>query len=1372
MSSSVSPSHLAPPSDVVPLLNSVIDVCLVYGVDETSSREIPVTEEGDINSVYKSLLEREIKLHFLQILTPGAVYPDRVSRPNIWPPGGTSSPDQGGSVEGDVESSIHTTHSKRFKMNKGGLPWETVETVHWFMYPEGPQLSSEDIEPSIIPMLFTNIEGTRSYASGLRFYRPFFIQKLDGSNFYNIISWESGKQPPPNSKLVYLPTCVVLVSKSPHFQFQKDALSGFHRRWCEQEESSMRFWQCVQRFTERLFLVPAPPPGLLSVECLLPGFTSSLVIRPPRRAIYPDIRLHCPFICLSLDNVLKVMAALLTEQRIIFVSSLYPMLTYVIQCFLHYIYPFEWRLPCVPILPFLQIDYLDAVGSNIMGCHANMSRTPEFQSMEDVVIVDLDSDLVTCKLKEPLSLPCLPSYPTKTFCSRYEQLVKANFEIEQLRKLSHMSSDDLLREKTEFEQHYDSCLSAMFLELMVNIYYEVTERLVESRVKFDETVRDMPLEDQAFYKHANHTEMFSAFYQSRRQRVRDDFTLLAERIKRSHRKSIDVADDLNSVFVAYSTAQTPGHTPLKPVLSTGVVYSMAPLFSIVSPRRTAQTAVKHSVSHPPPTTAGTPGTPLTSLEESMRVSPPIPPSSLSLFSPGLSPSSEMVTVQLPSLPGDSFTRESFIAGASSALSDLTDNKSIQAQCMYLQAFYQICQGNIIQAMDDLYDNLPKLEIKLRPSLSLTQRILSLLSDDQLAEVMKRSYYQYIVPVKKKAAAMKRHATNAMGSRASYNLDRKLPTKPLSNIEFNKLVRENAIVTDAESADNLFRILSQNRASITPQTFVPFYDSWKLVQQECLSMDLMGFELERGDREKTGERVIAVGETARTPYGGQNQLVLTTYRFLAVTNFRTHVLADLRRNLRIEKSDLPLGILPGSKMPGITIVYDNREEPREEKTVTERVTARLVRNKHHSLANTDSYAGFEDVVDRDDWYRMLLEVQRGWMVAQARKDPGVMETAMCHVVLLDAIVGSGLLDRLNHTQRGKCMMKLMTLQTKDVSEVTQFTVEALQYRINPCLHETQRQTVESLLYIPPPDPLEAGLGKLWLGLGNGCLKVYDMDEKCFESNIKISDAKGKSLRLSCLLLVNHTVWVASFFSKNIHILDAETVCHVSQVSYLEEAPRDLCLSDQLCHCSTAGPQVWCLLVNGTLLAFDPDTRTRTCKMQVPISDDSAFFTVTCFTIWKSSLWVGTNRGTIAVMDANDGRCVHEIFFPGGPRKQVEIKHLALSSENEIWCSVNSTPRSKDSTFLTVFDAATHEKKLHYTDLESRVAVILPVHTSMWCGTKGGKILIFNSKNYSTGETSQLSAHEDIIRTMTVADRYVVSGSGSNDGYAAVWRAVSS
>ena len=55
------------------------------------------------------------------------------------------------------------------------------------------------------------------------------------------------------------------------------------------------------------------------------------------------------------------------------------------------------------------------------------------------------------------------------------------------------------------------------------------------------------------------------------------------------------------------------------------------------------------------------------------------------------------------------------------------------------------------------------------------------------------------------------------------------------------------------------------------------------------------------------------------------------RFLAVTTFKTHVLADLRMSLRIEKSDLPAGLLPGSKVPSITIalVKDKSSQPSKE-----------------------------------------------------------------------------------------------------------------------------------------------------------------------------------------------------------------------------------------------------------------------------------------------------------------------------------------------------------------------------------------------------------------------------------------------------------
>jgi len=155
-------------------------------------------------------------------------------------------------------------------------------------------------------------------------------------------------------------------------------------------------------------------------------------------------------------------------------------------------------------------------------------------------------------------------------------------------------------------------------------------------------------------------------------------------------------------------------------------------------------------------------------------------------------------------------------------------------------------------------------------------------------------------------------------------------------------------------------------------------------------------------------------------------------------------------------------------------------------------------------------------------------------------------------------------------------------------------------------------------------------------------------------------------------------------------------------------------------------------------------------------------------------VGTNRGAIAVMDSVDGTCIKEIFFPGGRRRQVEIKDLALSSENEVWCSVYSIPRSEDSTFIAVFDATTHEKKLQYSKLDNRVQIILPVTNTMWCGTKNGKIYIFNSKTYAEekGMPKILCAHDDFIRTMTTTELdLVVSGSGSNDGYAAVWKAIS-
>ena len=44
-----------------------------------------------------------------------------------------------------------------------------------------------------------------------------------------------------------------------------------------------------------------------------------------------DIRLHYPFLSLSLDHVLEVIGAFVSEQRILFISTSYTLLTYNIE---------------------------------------------------------------------------------------------------------------------------------------------------------------------------------------------------------------------------------------------------------------------------------------------------------------------------------------------------------------------------------------------------------------------------------------------------------------------------------------------------------------------------------------------------------------------------------------------------------------------------------------------------------------------------------------------------------------------------------------------------------------------------------------------------------------------------------------------------------------------------------------------------------------------------------------------------------------------------------------------------------------------------------------------------------------------------------
>lgn len=65
----------------------------------------------------------------------------------------------------------------------------------------------------------------------------------------------------------------------------------------------------------------------------------------------------------------QVLTCLLTEQRVVFFSCSWALLTLVAECFMVYLHPLQWQHTFVPILSRQMLDFVMAPTSFLMGCH-------------------------------------------------------------------------------------------------------------------------------------------------------------------------------------------------------------------------------------------------------------------------------------------------------------------------------------------------------------------------------------------------------------------------------------------------------------------------------------------------------------------------------------------------------------------------------------------------------------------------------------------------------------------------------------------------------------------------------------------------------------------------------------------------------------------------------------------------------------------------------------------------------------------------------------------------------------------------------------------------------------------------------------------
>jgi len=160
-----------------------------------------------------------------------------------------------------------------------------------------------------------------------------------------------------------------------------------------------------------------PIPGV--VNCSLPFLGERLHIAlPPRRGLPPlphgnAIASVCRL--LGADGLNYLLAAFLTECKILLHSDDVANICLVAEVLTALIYPFQWSLPYVPVLPAEMMEFIEAPLSFLLGVPSCNMDLVDPTVLEDIVVVDLDRDFSTSdyyegrrngmKTKSPVPLP-------------------------------------------------------------------------------------------------------------------------------------------------------------------------------------------------------------------------------------------------------------------------------------------------------------------------------------------------------------------------------------------------------------------------------------------------------------------------------------------------------------------------------------------------------------------------------------------------------------------------------------------------------------------------------------------------------------------------------------------------------------------------------------------------------------------------------------------------------------------------------------------------------------------------------------------------------------------------------------------------------
>ena len=149
----------------------------------------------------------------------------------------------------------------------------------------------------------------------------------------------------------------------------------------------------VPAFVSAAYEAPLPPSGgVLRIEPLIRGesFYGSFRLTPPVEDRPTGVHFERLLQALGVAHTLRVLGALLTEQRVIFVGARWGHVSGCAHAATVLLYPLQWQHILIPVLPRSKLSYACAPMPFVLGVVSHHLAELQKEPLEQVLFVDVD----------------------------------------------------------------------------------------------------------------------------------------------------------------------------------------------------------------------------------------------------------------------------------------------------------------------------------------------------------------------------------------------------------------------------------------------------------------------------------------------------------------------------------------------------------------------------------------------------------------------------------------------------------------------------------------------------------------------------------------------------------------------------------------------------------------------------------------------------------------------------------------------------------------------------------------------------------------------------------------------------------------------